>query len=234
MTADDLATAWSNIERAVLEHATFQPGALDASVWDAVAAGKVHRLQGAEGVRGVGVLKVSRAAAWLSLTDDTPVNPPSGLTQAAWGGSWAGSKYLYQHLDLPWPFQDRHWVSYTQTNVHLGTLGVWERNWRNAPEQLPAARSKTDGSLFDTSLGIPVNRGSWMLVSLSPNETLGVYQARVQLGGELPEGAADKYASVSLPDFFRSIELNANSMYRRYVSNCVQPGGDGVPIPCLD
>lgn len=233
MTAAELAAAWSQVERAVGEHAKFSPGALDSSVWSTVASGKVFHRQGDQGVCGVGVIQASREAVWLAVTDDHPVDVVSGLTQVAWNGAWASNKYLYQRLDLPWPFQDRHWVAHSQTNLAIATSGVWERAWTNAPELLPTARTKTDAAAFDGALAIPVNRGSWMLLGLTPSDTLAVYQARVQLGGELPSGAADRYAASSMPDFYDAMLNDARSMAKRYTKSCSQPGGDGKVIPCF-
>lgn len=233
MTAAELAKAWSQVERAVAEHSKFPPGALDSSVWSTVASGKVAHRQSDEGVRGVGVIPASREAVWLAVTDDHPVDVVSGLTQVAWNGAWASDKLLYQRLDLPWPFQDRHWVARSQTNLALAGSGAWERAWTNAPDQLPTARTLTDAAAFDAALAIPINRGSWMLVSLTPTDTLAIYQARVQLGGQLPAGAADQYAAVSLPDFYDATLNDARSMSHRYISACIEPDGEGRAIACL-
>ncbi len=233
MTAADLATAWSKVERAVAEHARFPPGALDSSVWSTVAGGKIAHSQSDEGVRGVGVIPARREAVWLAVTDDHPVDVVSGLAQVAWNGDWAFDKLLYQRLDLPWPFQDRHWVIRSETNLALAGSGVWERAWTNAPEELGTARTLTDPAAFDGALGVPVNRGSWMLLALSTTDTLAIYQARVQLGGQLPAGAADQYAAVSLPDFYSATLNDARSMSRRYISNCIEPDGEGHTIGCL-
>ncbi|MSP56732.1 MAG: hypothetical protein EXR69_14195 [Myxococcales bacterium] len=202
-------------------------------MWKTVAAGQIAHRQSDEGVRGIGVIAESRVAIWLAITDDHPVDVVSGLTQVAWAGSWTGDKLLYQRLDLPWPFADRQWVARTETNSAMGGSGVWERAWANAPERLPEARSKTDVSAFDGAISIPVNRGSWILLDLTHGETLAIYQAQVRLGGELPAGAADQYAESGLPDFYRGTLKNAKSMHDRYVSSCVQTGGDGQVIPCF-
>ena len=233
MTAAELAQAWSTVERAVAEHAKFPPGALDSSVWSTAAAGKVSHRQDDNGVIGVGVIPAGRAAVWLAITDDNPVDVVSGLTQVAWNGAWASDKLLYQRLDLPWPFQDRQWVAQSRTNLALAGSGAWERAWTNAPAQLPVARGLTDAAAFDAALSIPESKGSWITVALSPTATLALYQASVRLGGQLPAGAADQYAAASLPDFYESILNDARSMSHRYVSNCVQPDGEGRPLPCF-
>ena len=233
MTAAELAQAWANIERAVEASAMMPPGALDASVWATVADGKVAHQQSERGVRGVGVVADSLPAVWLAITDDHPVDVVAGLTQEAWNGSWASPKYLYQRLDLPWPFQDRHWVAQSHNNAKLAASGVWERWWDNAPMLLPDARERTDAAAFDASIAVPKNHGSWLLYALEPTQTLAIYQARVDLGGQLPAGAADQYAAVKMPEFYASVLNNARSMHRRYVHDCTQPGADGATLPCF-
>jgi hypothetical protein len=232
MTASELAQAWARVERVVEASAKMPPGALDA-FWTEIAAGKVAHQHSTNGVRGVGVVEDSLPAVWLAITDDHPVDEVAGLTQVAWRGAWASGKYLYQRLDLPWPFQDRHWVAESHNNATLAAAGVWERWWETVPEQLPNARSRTDTQAFDAALAIPQNRGNWLLLSLSPNATLAIYQARVDLGGQLPASAADQYAALKLPELYAAIERDAHSMHRRYVRDCTQPGADGATLPCF-
>lgn len=233
MTAAELSAAWSAHERAVEVSARMPPGALDASVWRTVAAGSVARTQSERGVRGVGVVGESVQAVWLAITDDAPVDVVSGLTQVALAGAWASDKLLYQRLDLPWPFADRHWVLRSASNRALAAAGVWERAWESAPERLPEARGRTDAAAFDAALTVPVNRGSWLLLPLDAQDTLAIYQAQVQLGGSLPEGAADQYAAATLSELFASTLRDARSMHRRYRTGCTQPDAAGAPIPCL-
>lgn len=233
MTAAELSAAWSVHERAVEASGRMPPGALAASVWQTVAAGGVDREQTSRGVRGVGVVHDGIAAVWLAITDDTPVDSVSGLTQVALAGAWASDKLLYQRLDLPWPFVDRHWVLRSLTNRALAAAGVWERAWESAPEALASARARTDAAAFDAALDVPVNRGSWLLLALGDTDTLAIYQAQVQLGGSLPAGAAEQYAAATLGDLYASTARDARSMHRRYRTACVQPDGAGAPIPCF-
>lgn len=230
-----LTAAWEQVAAAVATEARWPPSGVPAAL-PSVAAGKVVKVRSDTGVAGVGLLAASREAAWLAVTDDHPVDAVSGLTQVALRGAWGSDKLLYQRLDLPWPFQDRHWVLQSETNRALaGASAAWERAWRNAPESLPAARARTDAAGFDGALGVVVNDGAWLLVPVGPSATLGVYQARVDLGGSLPEGAADTWSAATLDALFRSTTRNAASMARRYGPGCSpQPGGDGRPIPCFD
>lgn len=229
-----LTEAWENVAAAVASHARWPPSGV-AEALPGVAAGKVVKVRSPAGVVGVGLLGASREAAWLAVTDDHPVDAVSGLTQVALRGAWGSDKLLYQRLDLPWPFQDRHWVLASETNRALGgASAAWERAWRNAPEALPGARAHTDAAGFDGALGVVENDGAWLLVPVGGTATLGVYQARVDLGGSLPEGAADAWSAATLDALFRSTTRDAASMARRYGPGCTpQAGGDGRPIPCF-
>lgn len=217
------------------ELARFPPRGLDASVWSQVAAGKIVRPKVDRGAMGVGLLDCERAAAWLAVTDDHPVDEVDGLTQIPLSGAWAGEKYLYQLLDLPWPFADRHWVLHGVTNRPLAAAaGVWERAWEDAPDWLPKARDRVGAERYDAALPVPVNRGSWLLVDTGEETTLAVYRAEADLGGGVPEGAAEAYTSATLDGYFRSTLRDARSMYTRYGPGCSpQPGGDGAPLPCF-
>ena len=211
----------------------FPPGALRVS-WDAVAAGKVARVRQSAGVMGVGLLPCTLAEAWLAVTDDHPIDAVSGLTQIPLQGAWASEKWLYQLLDLPWPIADRHWVLHSTNNATLAAHGAWERAWTLAADWLPKARAPVGAERWDAAVMTPVNQGSWLLVSVDANNTLGVYQARADLGGGVPEDAAEAYSAATLTDLFRATGRNAASMRTRYTTGCTpQPAPDGARIPCF-
>jgi hypothetical protein len=238
MTGAELAARWATVERTVEEHAVFPPGPLSvlgASGWDRVAAGNVVSIRTPSGaVAGIGLLACDRPACWLSLTDDHPREQVKGLTEIRLRGEWASPKLLYQHLDLPWPMQDRHWAIASTTNTTLATLSdVWERAWRTDANGLAAARAKTDPAAYDAALAVPVNEGDWMVLPVGTDQTLGIYQVRVDFGGAVPEGAAEGYAASTLTELFEKTARNAGDMRRRYGPGCApQPGGDGRPLPC--
>lgn len=234
MDAEALAARWASVESAVAEHAKFPPGALRVS-WESIAAGRVERVKRPVGVTGVGLLPVSRAEAWLAVTDDHPVDAVKGLTQIALAGGWASEKWLYQLLDLPWPVTDRHWVLHSTNNAALAAYGPWERAWTLAPDWLDRARVRVGASTFDAAEAVPVNEGSWLLVPVGEHDTLAVYQARAALGGAVPEEAAEAWSAATIGDLFAATTRDARSMRTRYGPGCSpQPGADGAPIPCLD
>lgn len=217
--------------------AAFPPGTTTVD-WDAVAAGKVARWAGTGEERvagGVAIFRTSREAAWLGITDDHPTEPVAGLTEIPLRGAWASDKLLYQHLDLPWPFEDRHWAIDIRNNTSLAERsGVWERSWRLEASALEQARSHMPASLFDVSLLTPVNEGSWLLIPLDATSTLVFYQTRVKLGGMVPDGAVHTWAMATLDEVFAKYQQNAATIPSRYGAGCTaQPGADRKPIPCF-
>lgn len=213
------------------------PPAFSPSVWEDVAAGHVARVgdDAATGrVVAVGILPVPRPMAWLALTDDHLSDNVSSLTEVALYGAWAGSKTLYQRLDLPWPVNDRHWVIDLRNNAVLAAFGVWERAWTVDASLLATARKHTDREAFDAAEAITTNEGNWLLVALDTRDTLAVYQARVQLGGALPDGAVEAFTRGQVNGLYAGITKGARGMPARYGAGChPQPSPDGTPIPCL-
>jgi hypothetical protein len=172
---------------------------------------------------------------WLSLTDDRLSEDVAGLTEIAMEGSWASPKVLYQRVDLPWPVEDRHWVLRLANNVGLAkSSGVWERTWELDNGWMAQARVRTDAAAFDGAVTMNANRGAWTLVPLSDGETLGIYQAWIDLGGNIPAEAAEAYTRSSLVGFVRGVEAHVPDIVGRYGTGCrLQPGADGSPIPCF-
>jgi hypothetical protein len=234
--AASLAALWAGLEAGVRRHAAFPPPPPTSSVLAAAAGGHVGRaaLPGG-GVVAWGVLPVPKTLVWLTLTDDHLADDVDALTEVALEGRWAQPKLLYQRIDLPWPFADRHWVLRLRNNGALAAeTGAWERSWSVEPDALPGARARTDAARFDASEALTVNHGAWLLVSLDETHTLGIYQAATELGGNIPAEAADTWARSSLTGLYAGLETHARVVSARYGPGCSpQPGADGVPIPCF-
>jgi hypothetical protein len=238
VTAAELASAWAAVAGIVSSQAKWPPKPIDPTVWAEVAEGKVARRSTSGDpptAIGVGVLHATREEAWLSLTDDQMSKEIGSLTEVALRGHWAAPKVVYQRIDLPWPFADRHWVLSLSNNVSLATRSpVWERSWTLASDQLAGARAHTDAAGFDAAEPVGSNDGDWLLLPLASGDTLAVYQARVSLGGAIPDGAVDSYTRSSMVDLFTGIERNVAHLHARYGPGCTpQPGADGAPIPCF-
>jgi hypothetical protein len=234
--AASLAALWAGVSAGVQATAVVPPPAPTATLFGQVASGKIGqaRLAGA-GVAAWGILPVGRDLLWLTLTDDRLSEDVNALTELALEGSWSSPKLLYQRIDLPWPFADRHWVLRLANNRSLAELtGAWERSWSVDEASLGSARSRTDTAQFDAATALEVNRGGWLLLPVDAGHTLGVYQAWTDLEGNIPAEAAESWARSSLAGLYAGLTRHSAAVRERYGAGCSpQPGGDGQPIPCM-
>lgn len=236
MDAAALSALWLAVAGPVARDARVPPPTPPAAVLAEVARGKVGRVALPEkGVAAWGILPASRELLWLSLTDDHLDDDVAELTEVILHGHWAAPKTMYQRIDLPWPFADRHYVLVSENNTKLAGSGVWERAWQVDNTELAGARTKTDSAAFDASEALPMNRGAWLLVPIDADHTLGVYQAWTDLGGAIPAEAAQTWARASLDDLYASLMKHTVAVAARYGAGCApQPAPDGVAIACLE
>ncbi len=232
MTPAELKSAWIAVEAAIQAFAFLPPGKLDDAVWTALAQGELAQWSVGTEVRRVAAARLvalPATAMWLGVTDDHPIEPIRGLQEHALRGAWSSPKLLYQHIDLPWPFEDRQWVIELRNNARLyGEARVWERSW-------VLADSASAAQYWDpAALSTPVNEGGWLMVPVSQQRTLVLYQARASLGGVFPESAVRAWTAATLDEMFSRYERNAASMSTRYGAGCApQPGPDGGALQCL-
>lgn len=237
MDTAGLLALWTSVSANVSMMATVPPPAPTPALAAEVAAGRVARSPAASGgVAAWGILPVPQPLLWLALTDDRLSENVEALTERALEGSWASPKTLYQRLDLPWPFADRHWVLRCANNGPLArAAGVWERSWTVDAEALPRGRTEADAALFDASVALTVNRGAWLLVPVDAGSTLAVYQTWTEMGGGIPTEAADAWARSSVTGLYAGLRKHADAVRARYGPGCRrQPGADGALIPCFD
>lgn len=236
MEAAALAALWATVAGPIQAHAKLPPPTPSAAVLAEVSRGKVGRMKLPEaGVAAFGVLPASRELLWLSLTDDHLQDDVAELEERVLRGHWASPKTMYERIDLPWPFADRHWILVSENNGALAKAsGVWERAWHVDNSELAAARAHTDPATFDAAQALPLSRGDWLLVTIDAGTTLAVYQSWTDLGGAIPAEAAASWARASLDDLYSSLLTHSTSVKRRYGPGCEpQPGPDGAPIPCF-
>lgn len=232
-----LSGAWTAALVAIQALAFFPPPPLDAAALAELdAQGLVRRRLSSGGldrVVGVGLIPAPAPAVWLAVTDDKPEQGFGGLTELVFEGAWASPKLLYGYLDLPWPFQDRHWMLRIRNNAALhAQAGVWERYWTLDAGAMPLAQPQM-GERYAGALMTPYNEGQWMLIPVGA-QTLGVYQSRVSLGGAVPDEGVESWAMSSLRELFSDAARNAAAMAEKYGPGCTpQPDPSGRPIPCL-
>lgn len=231
MDAAALASVWLGVAAPIAQDAKVPPPAPAPAVLAEVARGKVGRVSlPGKGLAAYGVLPISRALAWLTLTDDHLDDDVAELTEVLLDGRWTTPKVIYQRIDLPWPFADRHYVLVSENNPALAAAGVWERAWHVDNTRLPGARPLTDAAAFDAATPLPDNRGSWLLVPIDPGHTLAVYQAWTDLGGAIPADAAQGWARASVDDLYASLLKHSAAVAARCAAGCAATGPDGSAL----
>ena len=229
-SADQLAQAWAE-QFPVLKAQGFRPVTLQPADFTQLAKGEVaKRRLPADGVdRALGAIwsPLDRRAVWISILDDSDFTLVDSLTEIRLSDSANGHKRLYQHLDLPWPVADRHWVLQIKNNPALDTVSggvIWERVWDLTEESdVPDGRPEAIWS--------PVNDGGWILMKACGG-TLVVYHARSYIGGHIPKEAVTRWAMTTLNGLLKKTVERAAGIHTHYISGHVPiHGPDGSKLP---
>lgn len=177
---------------------------------DSVAKRRLHQ-KGADRVVGAIWSNQPRDALWIAILDDAHDTLVKSLEESRLPAGSRGYKRLYQHLDLPWPFTDRHWVIDIRNNpaLYASTNGaVWERTWELA--------EPTDTSFADpNAIWTPVNDGGWLLVD-AVGGTIVVYHVRTYIGGAIPPEAVTRWAMTTLEDMLQHVVNRAREIPTHY------------------
>lgn len=171
---------------------------------------------GPERVTGFMLLRKPRLATWLAaLHPDFPRN--SMLTEVRLMQDDAGHSMWYQHLSLPWPITDRHWVVALQKDLDMAraTEGfVWVHEWDLVPrgeeiarETVAAGRAEglTPASVAK-AIYLPSNRGAWVLFALDEDLTLLAYRVTTVVGGGIPDSWITTFAMAQLEGLLREVD----------------------------
>lgn len=196
------------------------------------------------GVLAMKIVEAPRLLVWLAMIADS--NELDGrFTRAVLSDVPGGSKVRYQHLNLPWPFSDRHWVIQVENYVDIAKASegrIWERRWQlhaRGRELIDAAYADGDivgltPQVLDHSIYLPTNRGSWTVLDLAQNRTLVAAFVDMRLGGLIPDGLVRGYIKRELRDGFTLLDkvierahTNADGPRRYY-------DGWGHPISSQD
>jgi hypothetical protein len=204
---------------------------LSSREWERVGAGvivdKAWEAEGLpEGSTGVFLLSHSLETVWLALLDDVHNDLASGLRERQLSAPDAAVKELYQRLDLPRPFADRHWVLQIQSVEITETPGArrWLRRWDIDPAgedrvlDLPASWQPGEEEVIWT----PVNDGAWLLLELEAS-VLVVYQARTEVEGWIPNRLVSAFTRGGLEDMRDRLSRAAGEAPDHY-------GADHFPI----
>lgn len=222
---------------------------LDADQVQRLLEGEVVKLRetpnGSEApqrVVGFFVLDAPRSDVWIAATD--PHASYSGgllketrLVEDATGGVW------YQHLKLPWPVQDRHWLIRIRRNADLAAKSkglIWEHAWsldENGETFIP--QFIQSGHIADVSLEVaqksiytPVNHGAWITIAMPEDRTLLVYHVTSVVGGSIPDSFVAEWSMLTLEKLLREVGEYARGIPAHYVGDHpIFVGADGIPLP---
>ncbi len=168
------------------------------------------------GVLAMKIVEAPRLLVWLALIADSE-ELDGKFTRAVLSAGPTGSKIRYQHINLPWPFKDRHWVIQVKNNVDIADAsdgGIWERQWQlhdRGQQLIDAAYS--DGTIVGLtqrnlarSIYLPTNRGSWTVLELGQYQTLIAAFVDLRLGGLIPDGLVRGFIKRELQDGMASLD----------------------------
>jgi hypothetical protein len=148
----------------------------------------------------------------------------------------------YGLVDLPRPFNDRHFLITTVLNKAMAEESggrIWERTWSLDPEgvaiMMPiVAEGKVEGvdsSIFAKAIYTPVNRGSWFLVQLDATHVLLGYSCATVIGGDIPDGLVTQHVLAGLDELLTKVVARAGTIEEHYkTGHDFLVGGDGIPI----
>jgi hypothetical protein len=204
------------------------------------ASGEISRMQ----VVGLQVVDAPRLLVWLSVLGGN-TEPQQRLTRAMLARMPAGTYVRYQHIDLPWPIQDRHWVILCEKNVALAAASgglIWEHHWSlHEDGKRILETAYRDGRIvgltrpeLDESIYLPDNHGAWTLFELGAERTLVVAHVNAELGGAYPNGLVRAFAKHQLREGFGELKDLSARVHHTYAEQPVIYDGFGMPISRQD
>jgi hypothetical protein len=188
-------------------------------------------------VVGWQTVKAPRLLVWLSLLGARE-DSSARRQHVVLARRPAGAYVSYHHIDLPWPFKDRHWLLLCEKNLSLASEShddIWEHRWSLLPlddSQLEAAYDTgavagLTRKTFDDSLYLTANQGAWIVFDLGVDGTLVAASMDIDLGGRFPDALVQSFAKHQMREFFESLNTLSGAAY---AANPVIDDGRGVPI----
>jgi hypothetical protein len=222
----ELAAAWQTFDREARSASSVPALRPTAGDWRAVAAGEIitytlpARDELTPHMAALGYIDQPIESVWLAVVDAQHLRELPGVLQHELPGSTRTHRILYQHLDLPLPFTDRHWLIHVRSNGRLHTVSngsAWERAWRlddegeGALKRLsPELRERGEGAIFT-----PVNEGGWLMVRAGFG-TLIVYHLRTHIGGYIPPALVESFARSRFDDLIETVAEVCAELPRHY------------------
>jgi hypothetical protein len=214
---DRVRTLWTRGTAQMAESGSLPMPDLTSRDIRALAAGEVvkqrRREEGSDWAIGLVWLPHSVDAIWVGMVDDAHDELTENLREIEIASSGPNEFDLFQEITLPRPFHTRHWILHIRNaaEVFAQTDGsLWERAWTLQPE--------TDLDLVPTtflsaharaaSVYTPVNEGGWSLLP-DGDATLLVYQARIGVGGIIPDELVVRFAIATIDELLLHVGVLA-------------------------
>lgn len=235
---------WDQAKPLLVEHSKGHVPELSAEDLARLRSGKTigRRLESTgevDGALGMAFMPLSTEAVWVGGLDDKHAQLAAGLTEVWLPGTNQERKILYQHLDVPAPFSDRHWVVQIRSNQALYAASegqIWERYWDLDPRPLSELMLELpEGAieLDEDTLTTPVNRGRWTIIPVEGGVFV-LYEVHTDIGGPVPEELMVRFAMLSLDQFMGTLQevgtrapehySGTHYIIRRPDNSPIQPG----------
>lgn len=183
-----------------------------------------------------GLVNATPAAVWIAILDDAHNGLSERITEHQLAGSVPGKKRLYQHLKLPYPLADRHWVLNILTDITLyeTTKGsVWRRAWVLDPlgEAVFESLNPQDKRLIQDGVWTPKNQGEWLIFPVG-EASLVIYRGLFDIGGRVPDRISKAVGSQSALDLFNQLQSLSDQIPAHYNAQhepILAPTGQHIP-----
>lgn len=192
------------------------------------------------GLLGLQLVDAPRLLVWLTMLGGGG-RSDGRVTSVRLSSMTAGSYTRYQHVNLPWPIRDRHWVIYCDKNLELAQASggaIWEHRWslHESGEQLLRTAFEDsripglDIRTLDNSIYLPANRGTWAVFDLGENKTLILAYYDSDLGGRLPAALVRSITKRQLRKYLEASGRLAERIVEHYDGTSPIHDGFGSPI----
>lgn len=196
------------------------------------------------GIFGLKIVEAPRLLVWLTVMGAAS-EPDVRLTRAYLARLPQGAYVRYQHIDLPWPIRDRHWVILCEKNVDLAESSnglIWQHRWtlqEDGPSLLQDAyaQGRIEGLSekdLEKSVYIPANRGAWTLADLGDRRTLVIGYFDAAFGGLMPKILVRTFAKRQMRAGLKLIQDLTNRVHLDYDGEPQIHDGFGQPIMLQD
>ena len=183
-----------------------------------------------------GLIEASPAAIWIAILDDDHNGLSERVLDRELTPRRAGYKSLYQHISLPYPLSDRHWIIEIQTDRELYQVSqkrIWRRGWDLDPrgEEALAALTPEDRSQIRSGVWTPANEGEWLVIPAG-DRCVVIYRGRFDVGGNIPESIAQAVGNQGALDLFNQLQDLAQEMPNHYKAGhppILAPTGQNLP-----